>query len=195
VTSYRVDGKTMLCQNGYPVLTSARDGGFPRLRNFIIPLDNGPDTHLILRDGSVGFNIALAGLSWHTFIEPLNSAGHPWDEWGHNIRPIRGKTTGYSNHSGGTAADYNATQHPRGVAISKTFSKRQIQGIRDMLGRFDHVLGWGGNYHLPWNVDGMHIEAIAKIAAQEKVARRLMTSKRGKIIIAANPGLKAVILS
>jgi hypothetical protein len=186
------------CSNGWPVLTSAKTGTFPRLRTFHIPETRQT---LNLRDGSAGFLLTLAAYEWHLYTEPLDSAGHPWDEWGHNVRPIRGKLFGYSNHSGGVACDLNATQHPRGVAIAKTMTPAQIKGVRARLLRYDGCLGWGGNYRLPWNVDGMHFEIIKPLAdvgnvvGVERTARRLMATTRGKAVLAANPGLREVILS
>ncbi len=173
-------------QNGWPVLPT----GSKRLRKFVIP---GAGRTLILRDGSAGFLLVHIALWWHETISPLNHG--VWDEWGHAVRPIRGKTTGYSNHASGTAEDLDATEHPRGVAISRTFKAWQTAKIRLRLRLYSGVLGWGGNYHHASNVDGMHFELIKGLAAAEKVARRLMKSPRGKRILAANPGLKRVIES
>src|SRR4051812_28143633 len=98
----------MKSQNGYPVIeTNRTTGSLPRLRKWIIP---GTDRHVFLRDGSVGFVLVHLALWFHNTIERLDRG--VWDEWGWAVRPVRGQTTGYSNHAAGAAEDLNATLHP-----------------------------------------------------------------------------------
>jgi hypothetical protein len=181
---------TLLSQNGYPVIESARTAGpHPRLRTFNIP---GVKRTLNLRDGSVGFLLVHLALWWHETIHRLDTG--TWDEWGWAVRPVRGQSSGYSNHAAGCACDLDATMHPRGVSIFKTFSLKQIALIHARLVVYRGCLRWGGDYqHSPQ--DGMHFEVVRNMAAVEKNARRLMKTPRGKRILAANPGLQAVILS
>lgn len=47
------------------------------------------------------------------------------DDWGWNVRPIRGQVNGYSNHASATAIDADATEHPRGVRGTWSASRRQ----------------------------------------------------------------------
>lgn len=181
---------TLRSQNGYPVIESARtSGAHPRLRTFKIP---GVNRTLNLRDGSVGFLLVHFALWWHETIHRLDQG--TWDEWGWNVRPVRGQTSGYSNHAAGCAEDLDATLHPRGVSIWKTFTVKQIVQIHARLVFFRGCLRWGGDYqHSPQ--DGMHIEVVRSMAGVEANARRLMKTPRGKRILAANPGLKEVINS
>lgn len=177
--------------NGWPVIVANNPTGpHPRLRKWIVP---GTNRHLFLRDGSVGFLIVHFALWWHRWVSPLD--GGVWDEWGWAVRPVRGQTSGYSNHASGTAADLDATQYPRGVRILAVFKALTIRRIRLRLRLYGGVLGWGGNYRT--TPDGMHVEATvgSNIAQAERVARRLMLTPRGRRILAANPGARAVILS
>jgi hypothetical protein len=176
-------------QNGFPVLfTNRTTGPLPRLRKFVIP---GTDRHFYLRDGSAGFLLAHAILFWHERVEPIN--GGVWDEWGWAVRPVRGQQSGYSNHASGTAADVNATKHGLGVAAAKSFTLKQIALLHARLIAYRGTLRWGGDYDS--RPDAMHIEINADLTTCEKRARALLNTKRGQRILAANPGLKAVILS
>lgn len=175
-------------QNGYEVLTTNRTtGDYPRLRKTVIP---GTGRHLYLRDGSVAFMIALFVLWFHERVERIDNK--VWDEWGWAKRPIRGSTTGYSNHASGTAADINATMHPLGVRW--TFKAWQYVKIRWWLKFVGMgVLRHGIDYQN--RPDEMHVEIDKTLTHVEKVARKRMKGKRGQRILAANPGLEAVILS
>lgn len=183
---------------GGDVLDGRFDGPFPRLRKFRIP---GVDRTINLRDGSIGFIIIHFALWWHETIHALNLG--VWDEWGWAARLVRGSSSVISEHAGGRAADLDATLHPRGVAIAKTFKAWQIVKIRARLlfyrawvgEKLVAVLSWGGNFH--HTVDGMHIEIApgVSLATCERLARFLMKTPRGKRILAANPGLREVILS
>jgi hypothetical protein len=176
--------------NGYPVLFDTRTTGeLPRLRKWVIP---GTNRHVFLRDGSVGFLLVHFALWWHERIARLDARNTVWDEWGWAVRPIRGKTSGYSNHASASAIDLDATLHPIGVSIYKTFTKVQIARIRLRMAFFRGTLAWGGEWSRP---DGMHVEIAKPMFNVEKLARRLSTSPRGKRILAANPGAREVIFS
>ena len=177
-------------QNGWPVLTGATAGELPRLRKFILP---GTGRHLLARDGAVGFLLAHFALWWHSRLDRLD--GGVWDEWGYALRPVRGQTSGYSNHASGTAVDLDATQFPRGRAIGAVFKAWQIKRIRRRLKLYGGLLGWGGNYTR--TPDGMHVEVNpgVPLAACERLAVRLLTSPRGRALLEANPGLESVIRS
>lgn len=177
--------------NGFAVIqTSRTDGSLPRLRKWIIPGTGG--RYLLIRDGSVGFILIHMALWFHEKVESL-SVG-VWDEWGWAVRPVRGQTTGYSNHSSGTAIDLNATQHPIGVAVSHTYTASQRRRIMRRLRLYRGLITWGGVWSRP---DGMHFEiAEGKTLPQvERVARMLANSPRGRRILEANPGARKVIFS
>lgn len=170
-------------QNGWPVLSS----GSAKLHTWVIPANNGA-IRVTLRNGSAGFLLAHFLLWWAETIEPL--AGRIVDDWGYALRPVRGQTTGYSNHASGTAADANAVQHPLGTHTLTTVERGKIW-LR--LKIYSGVLRSGAFYS--GRVDEMHTELNADLWSAERVARRLLGSPRGKRVLAANPGQRAVIES
>lgn len=175
----------MNSQNGLPLLEGRQDGPLPRLRKFLIP---GTGRHLVLRDGSVGFLLALMALIYHETVERLDLVG-PWDEWGWAPRPIRGSSTP-SNHGSGSACDLNATRHPLGVR--GTYTKAQRRRLRWVLRViFRGVLRAGEFYEN--RVDGMHFETDKPFPRLERAARRLSRTRRGRRVLEANPGLREVI--
>jgi hypothetical protein len=180
-------------QNGYEVLYDNRTTGpLPRMRKLVIPLASGEERHFYVRDGSVALHLGTFALWWHERLEPINVG--TWDEWGWAVRPIRGQTSGYSNHASGTAIDINATEHPRGVATSRTFTPDEVARIHLRLRWHEGVLRWGGDYQS--TPDGMHVEINLPLSEVERVAQeKLVDSRRGKRILAANPGLLAVVMS
>jgi len=180
-------------QNGYPVIfTSETTGPLPRLRKLIIPVEKGNPRHFYVRDGSVSLHLGSFALWWHEKLEPINQG--TWDDWGWAVRPVRGQTSGYSNHASATAIDIDATEHPRGVATSRTFTEAEIDKIHRRLLYHEGCLRWGGDYHT--TPDGMHVEIDKPLSEVERVAqKKLVDSPRGKRILAANPGLLAVVMS
>lgn len=180
--------------NGWPVIfTKKMDGPGPHLRQWWMPEGHGLTRHekyFLLRDGAIGFVLMHFFLWFHETIERLDTQ-RLWDDWGWAVRPVRGQKTGYSNHAGGAAADGNATVHPRGVSIFRTFSNKQIVTIRMWIHtkKYAGVLIWGGDWNVP---DGMHAEiARVPMARVHRVARRLAKTPRGKRILAANPGVNS----
>lgn len=174
--------------NGWPVLDSDTTGPLPRLRKWIVP---DTDRHFLLRDGACGFVLVCVLLWFHEKVERLDLG--IWDDWGWAVRPVRGQTTGYSNHAGGVAADANATRHPLAVPVASTFTDAQIKAIRRRLRLYLGLVIWGGDWNRP---DGMHFElARADLSTVERLARVLMLTRRGRRILAANPGAKSVIKS
>lgn len=178
--------------NGWPVLDSDTTGPLPRLRKWIVP---DIDRHFLLRDGSCGFVLMFVIVWFHEKIERLDLG--VWDDWGHAVRPVRGQTSGYSNHAGGVAADVNATRHPLGVPAVDTFTSAQIRWIRLRVRLYRGVVIWGGDWSRP---DGMHFELAGpstgvNLPQVERLARLLMATPRGRRILAANPGAANVIKS
>lgn len=171
-------------QNGFPVLYS----GSRYLHKWVIP---GTGRYFTIRNGSAGFLLAHNALWFHQAIEQLS--GGIWDDWGHAVRPVRGQTSGYSNHASGTAVDLNATKHPRGVATSRTFAPTEITRIHIRLRLYGGCIRWGGDYNS--TPDGMHFEIDRSLSSCEKQAKGLLDSIRGKQLLDANPGQRAVILS
>lgn len=173
-------------QNGFPALVA----GDKLLHTWVIPAKNGT-IQLVLRNGSAGFILAWIALRLAETIAPLKS--RVVDDWGYAYRPIRGYTTTLSNHSSGTAMDLNATAHPLGRV--GTWTKRQAVGIHLLLKLrwLRQAVRWGGDYH--GRKDEMHFEIVAPMSTCEQVAKVLMKTPRGKRLLAANPGQRAVILA
>lgn len=177
---------------GRPVLTKDTDGPLPRLRLWVIP---GAGRHLLLRDGAVGFLLIHLATWWHRYFHRLDAPHEVWDEWGHADRPVRGTTDVWSEHAGGVAEDLDATRHPRGVPILRTFTYLATVRIRRRLRMYHGVLEWGGNFKR--TPDGMHFEWArgVPLAEAERQARRLFGTKIGQDILRANPGARQVIES
>jgi hypothetical protein len=101
---------------------------------------------------------------WHETVEPLDTQPQK-DDWGWAApRPIRGGTV-TTNHSSGTAWDLNATLHPRGVPIARTFRPEQLEAVANMEARYFGVLRWGGRW-TGKDVDGMHWEVAPGVTVE-----------------------------
>lgn len=186
-------------QNGFQVIFNRH--GF--LREWKIP---GTDRHLVLRDGSAGFLLADFALWYHRNIEKINRG--VWDEWGWAPRDIRGSDE-ISNHASGTAEDLNATKHPLGVGGTFMFKVRHVvrrggkRRVRRIYAwakihiilrtRYRGIIRWGGDYS--GRVDSMHFEINRPLPACERRAKRLMRTRQGRLVLAANPGARKAILS
>jgi hypothetical protein len=110
---------------------------------------------------------------FHDTIESITlpvSESPGYDDWSYNVRPVRGQTSGYSNHASSTAWDLNATRHPRGV--HNTYSDLKRAGLRELVARYDGVLR-DGEFYQQGTIDGMHIEINAGPAAVKRVADRI----------------------
>lgn len=167
-------------QNGWEVLSPTSS----KLHTWRLP----GGTLLRLRNGSAGFLLCHLALWFDHKIEDLQEP--VLDDWGYAYRPIRGYTS-WSNHASGTAMDLNATDHPLGVR--GTFTAAEKSGIHQRLKLYAGAIRWGEDY--TGRVDGMHYEINASLATCERTARRLLDTPRGRRILTANPGQKAVILS
>lgn len=172
-------------KDGWPIIRP-NDAQSPRLRVFKIP---GCQATLPLRDGSAGFLLVHYADWFNDKIEPLDNK--PRDDWGYAYRENVNNPGTWSNHAFGIAADLNATLHPNGVP--NTFTVSQRARIRRRLLKYRGCLRSGIWYR--YKKDDMHMEIDKPLRDCEKRARRLMNTKRGKAILALNPGLREVILS
>lgn len=171
-------------QNGWPALAADSSN----LHTWVIPAKNG-HLRIRLRNGSAGFLLCHFLLWWSERLDDLTHP-HPADDWGYAWRAIRGQTTGLSNHASGTAVDADATQWPLGTEHMSAAMKARI---RLRLKIYRGCLRWGGDYS--GRKDQMHTEINAPLSQVELRARLLMSTPRGKRILEANPGQRAVILS
>lgn len=99
-----------------------------------------------------GALLAAFAAEFHKTVEPIDKG--TLDDWGYAYRPVRGQTTGLSNHASGTAVDINATKHP--LAKKHTFTGVQEITLQALVKKYG--LRWGGNYKD--RTDEMHFEVI-----------------------------------
>lgn len=93
-----------------------------------------------------------------------------YDDWSYAVRPVRGQTTGYSNHASATAWDLNSTRHPRGV--HGTYPGDLRDKLKALVARYHGVLR-DGEFYTTSTIDGMHIEINAGAAAVKAEADRI----------------------
>jgi hypothetical protein len=119
---------------------------------------------------------------WNAEVESVTKDDPELDDWSYALRPVRGQTTGYSNHASATAWDINALQHPRGVAVAKTFTRAQVATIHRIRAAITDdaghpVLRWGGDYvNAP--IDGMHVEINATAARVKQAADKIRNRQK-----------------
>lgn len=146
------------CQNGWPAIPTGTDS-----RLVAIPRIIGR-----VRKGAVAVIFDHLTNFFDTHIENIDGSR---DEWGYAYRPVRGQTTGLSNHAG-YAIDINAMRHPR--RVYGTFSAAQKKKMNAYLkNTLEGVVRWGENYPRPYVVDGMHFEIVGTPAQVARVAAKL----------------------
>lgn len=99
-----------------------------------------------------GVILAAFAAEFHKLVEPIDKG--ELDDWAYCYRPVRGQTTGLSNHSSGTAIDLNAANHPLGK--EHTFTGIQEVKLKELVKKYG--LRWGGSYKT--RKDEMHFEVI-----------------------------------
>lgn len=174
-------------QNGWPAL--APDS--PKLHTWVIPAKNGT-FRLRTRNGSAGFLLCYLALWFSEKLEDVTQRAL-LDDWGYAYRPVR-SSSDLSNHASGTAIDLNATWHPLGEVRTGIFRRvKAREKLNRRLARMRNTLRWGGNYN--GRKDEMHFELNVNITQAEREAQRLSRTRRGRRLLAANPGQKKVIWS
>lgn len=146
-------------QNGWPVhRTSAGLRRLPWITGRVLPGDVWTIFDYLCRrfDGEV------------EAIDPRSS-------WGWAYRPIRGRTSGFSNHASGTAIDLNAPRHPLGAR--GTFTAAQRAQIRSIISDLDRSVRWGGDYR--GRADEMHFEINDSPQMVGRVAGRVAQTSAG----------------
>lgn len=130
----------------------------------------------VLDDDDVYEVLRYVAEQLHARVEPIVQDGwHQADDWGFYFRDNKNDPDSLSNHSSGTAFDYNATRHPNGVPTRNTWGTVQIAEIHKILAEVDHFVRWGGDYTK--TPDSMHFEINADRAAVAKVAARLRRTR------------------
>ena len=126
-----------------------------------------------VRSGDVHTVLEYVAQQLHARVEPVIDPGC----WGFYYRANRNDPNSLSNHSSGTAIDYNAPKHPNGVATVKTWTLRQRGEIRKILAEVDGVVRWGGDYK--FTPDAMHFEINADGASVAAVAQKIRAGHLG----------------
>ena len=132
-------------QNGWP---ASKDQAEIKVKVFHI---KGTDIKIRCQE-SAGVILAAFAAEFHEQVEPIDKG--TLDDWSYCYRPVRGQTTGLSNHSSGTALDLNASKHPLGKA--HTFTGVQEVKIKELVKKYG--IRWGGSYKS--RPDEMHYEII-----------------------------------
>jgi hypothetical protein len=149
-------------QNGWPVYTTTE--------HFVRFTVEGRGFWAANEDVAV---VAKDFIQWfHDNIESINlpvKEAPGFDDWSYAVRPVRGQTTGYSNHASDTAWDINSTRHPRGV--KNTYTKAQRAKLKAKIATYEGVLRHGEFYTS--TIDGMHVEINASPAAVARMAETI----------------------
>lgn len=143
-----------LTRLGWDVLTSGSSNRLTNLK-WITGKVRAGDAHTILNELGRRFNAEVEAIR------------KDWS-WGYAYRNVRGASV-HSEHSAGTAVDFNAPAH--GLGLSGTFSGAQVRAIRRILADLDGAVRWGGDY--AGRKDEMHFELQGGTAKLAKVAAKI----------------------
>ncbi len=91
--------------------------------------------------------------------------------WGYSYRANVNDPMVLSNHSSGTAIDYNAELHANGFPTTRVWTAAQIAEIHAILDEVDNAVRWGGDYS--GTPDAMHFEINVDEATLATVAASL----------------------
>lgn len=152
-------------QNGYLA-------GRSKVKTITVP---GTDVQLPIRSGDVEVVLTYVAVQFHKTVQPLRKG---WC-WGYAYRPVRGRTTGLSNHASGTAIDLNAPNFPYKVPTTRCMTAKQINACRKIVKDLQGVVRWGGDYvNAP--DDAMHFEINASPAEVKRVANLIRKGILGR---------------
>lgn len=132
-------------QNGW---AASKDPSEIHIKSFSVA---GTDINLRCQ-ATAGIILAAFASEFNATVEKIDGA--TLDDWGYAYRPVRGQTTGLSNHASGTAIDLNSTKHPLGK--KHTFTGPQEVILKALVKKYG--LRWGGSYTS--RTDEMHFEII-----------------------------------
>jgi hypothetical protein len=130
-------------QNGWP---ASKDPAAIKVGSYLVP---GTKIKLRVAQRCAPLLIAFAA-EFHNRVEPIDEGS--LDDWGFNYRPIRGQTTGLSNHSSASAIDLNSSKHPLGKRNTFTASQRDV--LDELCAKYKIK----GGYTFIKRADDMHFE-------------------------------------
>lgn len=150
----------MISQNGWPV--------FDTTEHYVRATTAGFGYWAANDDVAVIFDELIK--RWVKYVEPLNLKSC----WSWAERPIRGASTGYSNHASATALDLNATSYPRGTTHMVAAKVAAVH--KYIVEFFGGIIRWGGDY-MSAVKDQMHFEINANHPAVVAEAARIRASR------------------
>lgn len=137
-------------------------------------------------DDDVAYILGYFAEQFAARVQPLKSPGC----WGFSYRADKNQASDLSNHASGTAIDFNAPQHPNGVATARTFTPKQIAEVHQILAECHGALRWGGDY--THTVDAMHVEVnVSPARLKEVVAQMKKDQKPADPTAASKSAVKA----
>lgn len=142
-------------QNGWPIVDASAIDKRPIIG---IPFPQG------VLAGDVRTVLAYVAEWLNAHVEAIHTPGC----WGYDVRKIKGGSA-WSNHSSGTAIDYNAPRHPQGKR--GTWTEAQVHKIHVLIDYCGGVVRWGGDYH--GTPDEMHFEIVGDHAQVAALARKI----------------------
>lgn len=147
-------------RNGWDIIPSSSS---PRLVNFpwITGKVRGGDHYVVLN---------YIAQRWDAEVQKITKA----HSWGYAVRHVRRAAGIPSEHSSGTAVDFDAPRFPIGVPASKCMSPKQIAAVRQIIKDVRGAARWGGEWSRP---DAMHIELIGGNAKVRQVADLIRSGK------------------
>lgn len=157
----------VVSQNGY----TANDAS--KVSSRLVP---GTTRRLTVRNGPAGDLLLWVAAQFDKLVEDIEQG--ILDDWGYAERPIRGGTE-LSNHASGTAIDLNATAHPLATDPPANFSAAEIARIREIVGRTQGCVRWGGDYS--GRKDGMHFEIVRDEAACARALSALTSGEEDDV--------------
>lgn len=128
----------------------------------------------ILDNENVADVFAYVVREFHERVDDVTKP-HPMDDWGFAFRDNRNNPGSLSCHASGTAIDLDATEHPNGVATSRTFTPRQVAEVHEILKELEGVVRWGGDYTN--TADAMHFEIIVRPGRLKRVGKKIRQKK------------------
>lgn len=146
-------------QNGWPVVPRSAVDELPLIRDVRVP--NG------VLAGDVAVIFRWLAEQYDRRVERLKRG----ECWGWFVKTIEGSST-ISNHSSGTAVDFNAPDNPMGQGTTKrSMTAAQIAECHKLEDESGDVLRWGGDYVS--RQDPMHWEIVGSRAAVKKFADKI----------------------
>lgn len=150
----------MHSENNWPLIDASQLDKSPVPSTAVVPL---PGT----LGGDVGWLLRWVGTQFNNRVQPLRNPGC----WGWSAPAYVPGSTVYSNHSSGTAIDFNAPSFPW---RTYTMTAGQIAACRDIVNQTEGVVAWGGDFTTI--VDQMHFE----INGTSEEVTRIVNQLRGE---------------